>query len=123
MWQRIVARAARAPSVHNTQPWRFLVRRDDTLEVHADRQRQLHVLDPRGRQMRLSIGCAVFNARVALAASGAAVSVDRRPDPTRPEVVARLMVTDGVPDPELVRLDGAIEARCTNRRRFFDDPR
>lgn len=121
-WQGIVARAARAPSVHNTQPWRFVVRKDGTLEVHADRRRQLHVLDPRGRQMRLSIGCAVFNARVALAAAGMAVSVDRRVDKTQPDVIARIMVTGGSPDPELARLDGAIEARRTNRRRFFDDP-
>ena len=62
-------RATLAPSVHNTQPWRFVLS-PDALEIHADRSRQLRVLDPRGRQMTLSCGCALFNARASLAAAG-----------------------------------------------------
>lgn len=106
--------------MHNTQPWQFELR-DGILEVYADRRRQLQVLDPRGRQLRISCGCAVFNARVALAAAGVAVDVDRRPDPRRPDLVARLIATGGISDPALARLDGAIDARHTNRRRFADD--
>jgi len=56
-------RAILAPSVHNTQPWRFVLD-SGGLEIHADRTRQLAVLDPTGRQLHLSVGCALPNARV-----------------------------------------------------------
>jgi nitroreductase len=119
-WSRVAARATLAPSVHNTQPWKFLAR-DGVFEIHADTSRQLHVLDPRGRQLHISCGCAVFNARVALAAAGAAVDVDRQPKASHPDLVARLIITGGVGDRTLARLDDEIDARHTNRRRFGDE--
>jgi nitroreductase len=62
------ADAARlAPSIHNTQPWRWVVR-GDRLELFAAPERQLHEQDPRGRLMQLSCGAALHHALVALAA-------------------------------------------------------
>jgi hypothetical protein len=117
---RAVVRAARAPSVHNTQPWRYTVNRG-SLELYADETRRLRVLDPRGRQLLISCGCALFNARVALAAAGYDAQVQRFPDPTRPDLLARLTLpeeaTGWLPIGEL---DSAIEQRHTNRRRFLN---
>jgi nitroreductase len=123
-FDRAVARAMLAPSVHNTQPWRFVLR-PTGLEILADRTRQLPVLDPSGRQLLLSLGCAVFNARVSLAAGGFAIRVERLPDEAHPELVARITITrmDGSDcvDRELASLDAAIESRQTNRRAFIDN--
>jgi hypothetical protein len=47
--------AGRAPSILNTQPWRWRVR-DDVLEPHADRTRQVTSIDPEGRLLTLSCG-------------------------------------------------------------------
>jgi hypothetical protein len=120
--RRAAVRATLAPSVHNTQPWRFLLS-GTTLEVHADWSRRLRVLDPRGRQLLISCGCAVFNARVALAAAGYAATVERFPDPSQPNLLARLSLlqprTDRLP---ISGLDSVIEGRHTNRRRFVDEP-
>ena len=43
--RRAAIRATLAPSVHNTQPWRFVVR-GDGLDMLADWSRRLTVLDP-----------------------------------------------------------------------------
>ena len=82
--RRAAARAALAPSIHNSQPWRFILT-NGVLELHADRSRQLNVLDPASRQLQISCGCALFNARVALAAAGYASVAQHFPEPARPE--------------------------------------
>lgn len=118
---RAALRAALAPSVHNTQPWRFIVA-DDVLEIRSDMSRHLAVLDPRGRQLMISCGCALFNVRVALAAAGYAAVVERLPDPDVPDLLARVSVGarhDWVP---IGALDPAIDDRRTNRREFADEP-
>ena len=116
-----IASAVLAPSVHNTQPWRFVIT-PDGLDISLDRRRQLAVLDPSGRQMVLSAACALFNARVSLAASGRGVTVERSPDESRPELLARLRVTDaGSADDDLAALGSAAALRQTNRRGFDAD--
>ena len=120
LFRRAVTRASLAPSVHNTQPWHFVVR-SEVLELHGDDDRQLRALDPTGRQMVISCGCALFNARVGLAADRV-VEVDRLPDPRTPDLLARLTLLDEpAPWTPLVRLDPMIEKRHTNRRDFFDE--
>jgi len=118
--RRAAVRATLAPSVHNTQPWR-LVLNATSLELLCEPTRQLQVLDPNGRQMRISCGGALFNARVALAAAGYPVTVERLPDPTRPTLLARLTVSGDAVEPGLAGLDAAIEQRRTNRRQFTSD--
>jgi hypothetical protein len=121
--RRSVVQAIRAPSVHNTQPWRFVLR-PGALEIHADWTRQLPVLDPRGRQLLMSCGCAVFNARAALAAAGVHTVVQPMKAVAAGLPVATLAVRDGpLTSDEIAigRLDSAIEARQTNRRRFTEE--
>jgi len=115
------ARAALAPSVHNTQPWRFVLS-GEALEIHADWTRQLKVLDPTKRQVLISCGCALFNARVGLAAKGYGAIVERLPDSSGSDLVARIRIPDASADwVPLGALDEFIERRQTNRRRFEDE--
>ncbi|HEV7204153.1 MAG TPA: hypothetical protein VGN18_06050 [Jatrophihabitans sp.] len=119
--RRAALRAMRAPSVHNTQPWTFTLGKN-SLEIRADLGRQLSVLDPRGRQLIMSCGCALFNARVAIAAAGYEPVVERYPDPAHPELVARLTVGDARGWQAIAALDLAIDQRRTNRRAFAPEP-
>src|SRR4051812_32402325 len=119
--QRAALRALRAPSIHNTQPW-TVVLTGDALEIRADRNRQLPVLDPRGRQLAISLGCAVFHARVAIAAAGFEPLVRRFPDRLRRDLAARISVGGAITGSGWAHLDRAIDHRRTNRRAYVGDP-
>jgi hypothetical protein len=84
--------AALAPSVHNTQPWRFTAD-GHTLEVRADMERMLQVLDPTARQLHISCGIAIEFARLAVRALGYDVVVRLMPEPDGdPTLLATLTV-------------------------------
>lgn len=120
--RRAADRARLAPSIHNTQPWRFGIS-PTALELYADEERRLQVIDPRGRQLLLSCGCALLNARASLAAGGYDARIERFPDASRLDLLARITPsaepTDQLP---LAALDAAIPQRHTNRRQFADEP-
>ena len=117
------ARASlRAPSVFNTQPWNWRIA-GDAMELWADPDRRLKATDPDGRLLLLSCGGALHHARIALAAGGRAVTVDRLPVEDQPDLLARLSLGGSVPpDPEAVDLTAAISRRHTDRRAFGDRP-
>ncbi|GAB2958370.1 hypothetical protein GCM10027280_53890 [Micromonospora polyrhachis] len=117
-----VSAAGRAPSVHNTQPWRFRLR-DGGIEVLVDPQRRLPVTDPTGWAARLSCGAAVFNLRLALAVAGTPAQVRVRPYPEEPDVVARLTPDrPRPPTPVDQKLYAAIARRHSNRAPFWANP-
>jgi hypothetical protein len=116
-----VERALRAPSVHNTQPWRWRVT-SDAVELHADPSRHLVATDPDQRDLVISCGATLHHLRAALAAAGVATTVQRLPDPEVSTHLATVRPAPGKPDPRLVALAGAIEERHTDRRRFAAEP-
>ena len=67
--RRVVAAAGMAPSLFNTQPWKFRLR-PDRIEVHADVGRRLIATDPEDRELRIACGAALFNLRLAVHAHG-----------------------------------------------------
>lgn len=119
-----LAQAARmagfAPSIHNTQPWRWQVAGPE-LRLHAVRGRQLGVTDPSGRMLAVSCGAALHHARVALAAEGWSVQVERFPDESDPDLLARVTVTGRSPEePGAMRHLQAMRVRHTDRRPVSD---
>src|SRR5262249_11141723 len=83
---RMLAIASRAPSVHNTQPWRFSVT-VHAIELYADPARKVHQ-DAIGRQMLISCGAALFGLRLAVRELGRVPAVTLLPDPARPALLA-----------------------------------
>lgn len=93
---RAIAQAVLAPSPHNSQPWRFVVR-GATIELLADRSRALPVVDPDGRELAMSCGAALFQLRTALRAASLDAEVARLPDAAHADLMARLVVRPGPP--------------------------
>jgi nitroreductase len=120
--ERAVSFGVRAPSIHNTQPWRW-VYRPGVLELYADRSRQLPALDPDGRSVLLSCGAALELARLGFAATGWRTEVDRLPDPDHPDLLARIRpVARAEVDGSVVQRAEAAERRRTERRPFRPEP-
>jgi hypothetical protein len=72
--------ACRAPSIHNSQPWRFVGEGAGVTHLYLDRDRLVDT-DSSGRQAVLSCGAVLDHLRVAMAAAGWAANVDYYPNP------------------------------------------
>ena len=108
--------AGQAPSLHNSQPWRWLIG-SDVLDLRLEPARVLGTSDPDARLAVLSCGAALHHARVEFAASGWRTAVDRFPDPADADHLARLRIEDRIPiEPEATRLAQAAARRHTDRR-------
>lgn len=117
----LIATAARAPSILNTQPWRFKVDRY-SIELYSDLGRKLRA-DPIGREMVISCGAALFGLRLALRSLGYLPAVELLPDPSRLRLLAR--VTLGAAQPPTSsekRMLEALPHRHTHRGPFDAGP-
>jgi nitroreductase len=120
--EELVAIAARAPSVHNTQPWRFRVV-GDAVELRADPAKQLGGADPAGREMLISCGAALFGLRLAIRQLGYRPVVDVLPDVDHASLLA--VVRLGAAAPIALgerRLVNALSRRHTHRGPFAAEP-
>jgi hypothetical protein len=120
--------AVLAPSSHNTQPWLFRVH-DNNLELYADRERGLKVVDPEQRELVMSCGAALYNLRLTLRSFGYTETTELFPHsnnqkgPNSNDLLARVTLTGlGHPNKEDKRLFEALPHRHTNRGRFEAKP-
>jgi hypothetical protein len=113
--QNAVALACHAPSLHNSQPWRW-VAKGATLELWADPNRSMPATDHTGRELTLSCGATLDHLRVAMAAAGWDSVTERFPDPADVNYLARLQFRpmETVTETHQLRAD-AILRRRTDR--------
>jgi len=120
--QLITTFASLAPSVHNTQPWRF-VADGHTLEVRADPERQLEFLDDNARQLHISCGGVVEFARLAIRSLGYDCVVRFLPRPDDKTLIATLTLGGkSEAGPGERRLYDAAPRRYTDRGPYDDKP-
>lgn len=116
-----LAVAVRAPSIHNTQPWRWRLDHRG-LTLLADRTRQLAVADPDGHSLLISCGAAIELTQVGLQAQGWVVDTALLPQPEEPDALATFRPRGRqTPDPaDTARADAALRRR-SDRRPFRPD--
>ncbi|SNS56954.1 Acg family FMN-binding oxidoreductase [Rhodococcoides kyotonense] len=114
----LVDLACRAPSVHNSQPWRWKYS-NGFLDMFSDRTRLLDVIDPDGRQMLISCGAALDHLQKAAEASRWTAEIETLPTPGGPRHLARIRFVPGArPRSHEFDLLTAINRRYTDRRPF-----
>lgn len=111
----LVELACRAPSVHNTQPWRWCTD-GQFLNLYADRSRQLESTDPDGRDLLLSCGAALHHLAVASAALGWRARIRRMPNPADDDHLAAVSFQQYDAEPEDLEALEALKRRRTDRR-------
>ena len=121
----VLGTAARAPSVQNSQPWRWRVTRDG-VNLYADWSRQLGDADSDRRDVLLSCGAVLDHCVVALAAAGWRPRVRRFPEPDQASNLALIelveMPASQVGTGPAIELAQAIPLRRTDRRPYSARP-
>ena len=119
--REVLTLATRAPSIYNTQPWRWRV--DSTsLHLYSDPGMQLPNTDPDGRDLMLSCGVALSHCVIAFAAMGWHAEVHRLPDPADPSHLAAIEMRPHTADHTDITLAAAIPRRRTDRRHYSSWP-
>jgi nitroreductase len=81
--------ACRAPSLHNSQPWRWIVG-EAVVDLFVDHERVVRSADRSGREALISCGAALGHFRIAMAAAGWKANVDAFPNPRERDHLASL---------------------------------
>jgi len=116
-----LAIARRAPSVHNTQPWRFRIG-DHGVRVYLDPARARQSGGTVERDAIVSCGAALHHLRIALAAAGWSAVVRRLPDTADSNQLAAISLVPHRPTMLERSLGSAIVRRQTDRRNFSSSP-
>ncbi len=106
-----------APSIDNCQPWRFVVKNGNVLDIFLDKHRAEFFGDYAYTASYATIGALVENITIAAAQMNTQAHVECFPVDGSDEPVARITFSsaDIAPGP----LFSAIEKRCTNRRPYL----
>jgi len=123
--RQAVELACRAPSLHNSQPWRWIVSEDGgrrSIELHADPTRIGRSTDRSGRELVMSCGAALDHLRVALAAAGWDSATQRFPNPNDPDHLATVTMRPATLIAEGVRERAEAITRRHTDRLPFDPP-
>jgi nitroreductase len=110
--------ACRAPSLHNSQPWQWVVS-SSSVDLFVDPHRTVTSTDRSGREAIISCGAALDHFRVAMVAVGWDTNAEQFPNPNNLDHLASIdfAPTDYVAQARRDRAD-AILRRRTNRLPF-----
>jgi hypothetical protein len=107
-----------APSIHNTQPWRFRIHDGSApyVDLLMDAGRGLEALDPAHRQLVISCGAALAGYEIGLRGSGLSARIEPFPADGGPSALARLHVSERPgPDPRARELWPTLRERRSYR--------
>ncbi|HEX7661936.1 MAG TPA: hypothetical protein VF444_20920 [Pseudonocardiaceae bacterium] len=118
----VLASADFAPSAHNSQPWKLRCT-SRGIELYADLDRALPVIDPNNQELLLACGAAIFTLKLAIRAQGLRCDLRLLPSPKHPDLLATLQPIGAHPiTAEERALADAVEHRHACRQPFAARP-
>ena len=104
--------ACRAPSVHNSQPWRWVLE-DAVLRLFVDRTRWVRRADRSGREAIISCGAVLDHLRIAMVAAGWQANIERFPNPNNQDHLASVEFSplDFITDAQRDRAEAILQRR------------
>jgi nitroreductase len=118
----LVRYAVLAPSMRNTQPWRFEVKAS-RISLYVDHSRRQRQADPHERDLYISVGCALENLLIAAAHFGFGREIVYFPLSEEDELVAQMSFTsEGTAAARPSPLFKALTQRRTNHGRYDGRP-
>lgn len=109
--------ATKAPSGHNTQPWKF-EKIQDGIIIHPDFTRALPIVDSDNHALYISLGCALENLVIAASKIGYKSIVDYPNNPNA-SINIKLNSSDEI-NPSEEELFDFIKSRQVNRSKYSD---
>jgi len=89
----LIKYAIKAPSGHNSQPWKFKLE-EDSITIFPDYQRALPVADPDSHELFISLGCALENLVIAAGYFGYHTEIEMKmEDPLKESI--RVVLSSG----------------------------
>lgn len=113
--KKILEASVNAPSGSNSQPWRFEID-GDRINVIAEPEKDHPILNYRHRGTWIAHGALIENIKISAGALGWQTEIKIFPDPTNPNLTARIKLSEAVSIEE--ELFQTMSQRTTNRKKY-----
>ena len=115
--EQLIRSGIKAPSGHNTQPWRFKID-DSEIQIHPDFTRALSIVDKDNHALYISLGCAAENIVIASTHEGLDHKLDLFRDPEGNDFITIKFVQGESVNPD--ELFDSIGKRQSRRNKYTD---
>lgn len=117
-FKEIIKDASKAPSGHNTQPWKFEVN-ENKIIIRPNYDRRLKIVDADDHALFISLGCALENLILSARAHGFDTKVTKNFSNTKDEIVVALNKSENVRKDVLYDF---IRSRQSTRTEYGTEP-
>lgn len=114
----IIKDAGRAPSGHNTQPWKFEANETQII-IRPDLNRKLSVVDPDDHALYISLGCALENLIISAKAQRFSTNITTNLTDKNSEIIVELRNSENVQKDLLYNF---IQQRQSTRKEYKHEP-
>lgn len=115
--EQLIQSGIKAPSGHNTQPWRFNID-DSEIQIHPDFSRALSIVDKDNHALYISLGCAAENIVIASTHEGLDHKLELSRDPDGNDFITiKFVPGESVKPDDLI---DSIGSRQCRRNKYTD---